>query len=178
MPHHMPSSQRQGCCGTRGGYECCPVAGPLPRVRADRCRRMIEPSHYRPNPPPCSVRAKPALSPPAGALYRRVPPALLLRPNNSVLSLNSLMGSTELEGLAPSSRPPSLAGLSSRCGSGASELMQLNSRAGNVDTPPGGPAAFETSDKLGRCLAPQVVQGGSELGLLGPSHPNPDLTLP
>ena len=50
-----------------------------------------------------------------------------------------------------------MAGLSSRCGSGASERMaQLNSRAGNVDTPPGGPAAFETSDKLRRCLAPQV----------------------
>ena len=176
MPHHMPSSQRQGCCGTRGGYGCCPVAGPLPRVRADRCRRMIEPSHDRPNPPPCSV-GHTRSAPTAGAKPVS-PPALLLRPNNSVLSLNSLMGSTELEGLAPSSRPLSLAGLSSRCGSGASELMQLNSRAGNVDTPPGGPAAFETSDKLGRCLAPQVVQGGSELGLLGPSHPNPDLTLP
>jgi hypothetical protein len=116
--------------------------------------------------------------PPAAALHsvepKPVSPALLLRPNNSVLSLTSLLGDcTELEGLGSSSRPLSMAGLSSRCGSGASELIQLNSRAGNVDTPPGGPAAFETSDRLRRCLAPQVAQGDPELGL-GSSHPNLD----
>lgn len=125
----------------------------------------------------CVSQARP-VPPPAAALHsvepKPVSPALLLRPNNSVLSLTSLLGDcTELEGLGSSSRPLSMAGLSSRCGSGASELIQLNSRAGNVDTPPGGPAAFETSDRLRRCLAPQVAQGDPELGL-GSSHPNLD----
>ena len=51
----------------------------------------------------------PALRAPAEALYSvepklAPPPALLLRPNDSALSLASLLGDRELEGLGPSPR--------------------------------------------------------------------------
>ena len=88
------------------------------------------------------------------------PPVLSarLRPSDSAMSLNSLIGDgSKLEVLGSSSRPLSMAGLSSRCGSGATELIQLGRRAGG-DTPPGGPATFETSDKTSRCHAPQMMR--------------------
>lgn len=47
---------------------------------------------------------------------------------------------------------------SSRCGSGASERMVLSEQPCRSETPPGGPSAFETSERLRKCLAPRLVR--------------------
>jgi hypothetical protein len=47
---------------------------------------------------------------------------------------------------------------SSRCGSGASERMVLSEQPCRSETPPGGPSAFEASERLRKCLAPRLVR--------------------
>ena len=118
-----------------------------------------------------------------------LPPSVPLRQNYSVQSLVSLLGDcAELEGLG--SRFPTISGpLSSiwAVGSGPDGVRQsidLSAPSSpcaeltdqmqpcRSETPPGGPSAFEASEKLRKCLAPRLVRSRCSSSA-GP-YPNPN----
>ena len=140
-------------------------------------------THVRPSPPLCTGPEPYPVSPPAEALLSvepkplsppTLPPSVPLQQNYSVQSLVSLLGDcAELEGLG--SRFPTISGpLSSiwAVGSGPDGVRQsidVSAPSSPVlgdqmlspvrsETPPGGPSAFEASEKLRKCLAPRLVR--------------------